>query len=308
MAEYPFVVAALYQFVRLEDYEELQQPLTNFCRKNGIKGTLLLAREGINGTVAGSRQGIDALKAYFAQDGRFDNLEYKESWAETMPFYRLKIRLKKEIVTIGIPDVDPNEVVGTYLNPKEWNELIQDPDVIVLDTRNDYEVDIGTFKNALDPKTKSFSEFPDYVRKNLAEQKKKKIAMFCTGGIRCEKASSFMKQEGFDEVYHLKGGILKYIETIAPQESLWEGECFVFDNRVAVKHGLELGSYDLCHGCRQPITLADKESPLYEPGVCCGKCAHTLTPSQKKRFQERHKQVILAQKRNQRHIGEAVKF
>lgn len=308
MAEYPFVVAALYQFVRLEDYEELQQPLTNFCRKNGIKGTLLLAREGINGTVAGSRQGIDALKAYFAQDGRFDNLEYKESWAETMPFYRLKIRLKKEIVTIGIPDVDPNEVVGTYLNPQEWNELIQDPDVIVLDTRNDYEVDIGTFKNALDPKTKSFSEFPEYVRKNLADQKKKKIAMFCTGGIRCEKASSFMKQEGFDEVYHLKGGILKYIETIAPQESLWEGECFVFDNRVAVKHGLELGSYDLCHGCRQPITLADKESPPYEPGVCCAKCSHTLTPSQKKRFQERHKQVLLAQKRNQRHIGEAVKF
>lgn len=308
MSDHPYVVAALYQFVRLEDFQALQQPLQNFCRKNGIKGTLLLAREGINGTVAGSRAGIDALKAYFAQDGRFDNLEYKESWAETMPFFRLKIRLKKEIVTIGIPQVDPNDVVGTYLNPQEWNTLIQDPDVIVLDTRNDYEVDIGTFKNALDPKMKTFREFPAYVRQNLADQKKKKIAMFCTGGIRCEKASSFMIQEGFDEVYHLKGGILKYIETVPPQESLWEGECFVFDNRVSVGHGLELGSYDLCHGCRQPITAADKASPLYEAGVCCPKCAHTLTPAQKKRFQERHKQVLLAKERNQTHIGEAIKI
>jgi UPF0176 protein len=234
-------VAALYQFTSLPDYQELQPKLKELGLKHYLRGTLLLAKEGINGTVAGSREAIDALCDFLKVDGRFDNLEYKESSASAMPFDRFKVRLKKEIVTIGVPSVDPTQQVGTYLNPKEWHELIKDPEVVLIDTRNDYEYEIGTFKDAQNPNIDSFRQFPDYVKKHLDPKKNKKVAMFCTGGIRCEKASSYMLQEGFHEVYHLKGGILKYLEEMNPEESLWDGKCYVFDHRTALGHGLTEG-------------------------------------------------------------------
>jgi UPF0176 protein len=248
------VVAALYKFVTLEDFHALREPLLDVCVAAGIKGTLLIAQEGINGTIAGSRQGIDQVLGYLKADPRMADLVHKESFDDHVPFYRMKVKLKKEIVTMGVPGVDPNHQVGTYVEAEDWNALINDPDVVVLDTRNDYEVGIGTFKGALDPHTTTFREFPAYVRENLDPAKNKKVAMFCTGGIRCEKASAFMLNEGFDEVFHLQGGILKYLEDVPAAESNWEGECFVFDNRVAVNHQLEKGQYDQCHGCRHPIT------------------------------------------------------
>jgi UPF0176 protein len=300
------VVAALYKFVTLDDYKILQSVLKELCEANKIKGTLLLAQEGINGTVAGPREGIDNLVAFFEKDRRFDGLEYKESFAQTYPFLRLKIRLKKEIVTLGVPGVSPTKEVGRYVDPKEWNELINDPEVILIDTRNDYEVKIGTFKGAINPKTETFTEFPGFVKKNLDPQKHKKIAMMCTGGIRCEKASSYMLSEGFEEVYHLKGGILKYLETVPEAESTWEGECFVFDQRVSVKHNLDLGSYDQCHGCRLPISADDKKSPHYSPGVNCPHC-YDQPLEKKKRAIERHKQVQLAEARNQIHLGDGAR-
>ena len=301
------VFAALYNFTTLKDFEALQSPLREVCEANHIKGTLLLASEGINGTVAGPREGIDNLVAFLKKDGRFNDLEYKESFAETYPFLRLKVRLKNEIVTLGVPGVSPTKKVGHYVDPKDWNDLISDPDVILIDTRNDYEVGIGTFKGAINPKTEAFTEFPDFVKKNLDPQKHKKIAMMCTGGIRCEKASSYMLSEGFEEVYHLKGGILKYLETIPEKESSWEGECFVFDQRVAVKHNLALGSYDQCHGCRLPISEMDKKSRHYEPGVSCPHC-YDQPLEKKKRAMERHKQVQLAAKRNQAHLGDGARL
>lgn len=290
MAQENYVIAALYCFTRLEDYQRLQPRLKELCTTHDIRGTLLLAREGINGTVAGDRVGIDALKSFLETDGRFSTIEYKESFDTKQPFRRLKVRLKKEIVTIGLPDVDPTQVVGTYVTASEWNALIQDPDVVVLDTRNDYEVAIGTFKGAVNPKTKTFREFPKYVRDNFDPAKTPKVAMFCTGGIRCEKASSFMKMEGFKEVYHLKGGILKYLEDVPPVETLWEGECFVFDQRVAVDHQLDRGHHLLCYGCRRPLRPEDKDNPLYEEGVSCHQCHHETTPEQKKRFADRQRQ------------------
>jgi UPF0176 protein len=298
-----YVVAALYKFVSLPGFKEIQKPLKDLCDAQKITGTLLLAHEGINGTVAGSREAIDALCTYLASYPEFDNLEYKESHASENPFLRMKVRLKKEIVTIGIPEVSPTNAVGTYLDPKEWNDVISDPDVVVLDTRNDYEVEIGTFKNAINPKTDTFREFPKYVRANLDPKKHKKVAMFCTGGIRCEKASSFMLAEGFDTVYHLKGGILKYLETVPEEKSLWDGECFVFDGRIGVKHGLEEGQYDQCHACRYPITEDDKNSEHYIKGIQCHRCVDKSTESQKKRFRERQKQIELAKQRGESHIG-----
>jgi UPF0176 protein len=294
------VVAALYQFTPLQDLPELQEQLQRLCKDAQIKGILLLAHEGINGTIAGSREAINQLKAFL--ETRFDGLEYKESWAESMPFYRMKVRLKKEIVTLGIPSVDPSQQVGTYVNPQDWNQLISDPDVLLLDTRNMYEVEIGTFQGATNPQTKSFSEFPDFV-KTIDKTKYKKIAMCCTGGIRCEKASSYMLSQGFEEVYHLKGGILKYLETVPQELSLWEGECFVFDGRVSVGHGLELGNLDLCHGCRNPISEQDKKSPFYEQSVSCPRCYATLTPEKKQAARMRHHQEQLARKRGTKHIG-----
>ncbi len=297
------VVAALYKFVSLPDFHELREPLLDHCLAQNIRGTLLLAEEGINGTVAGSREAIDSLLAYLKADPRLADLSHKESFDSSQPFYRMKVKLKKEIVTMGIDGIDPNEVVGTYVKPKDWNALISDPDVVLIDTRNDYEVEIGTFKGAVDPKTESFRQFPEYVRQNYNPAKHKKVAMFCTGGIRCEKASAFMKREGFEEVYHLEGGILKYLEEIDQSDSLWQGECFVFDNRVSVKQGLEPGEYALCHGCRWPITDADRQSDKYEEGVSCPACHDTLTDEQRQRFRDRQKQIELARQRNVPHVG-----
>ena len=297
------VVAALYKFVSLPDFHKLREPLLDHCLAQNIRGTLLLAEEGINGTVAGSREAIDSLLAYLKADPRLADLSHKESFDSSQPFYRMKVKLKKEIVTMGIDGIDPNEVVGTYVKPKDWNALISDPDVVLIDTRNDYEVEIGTFKGAVDPKTESFRQFPEYVRQNYNPAKHKKVAMFCTGGIRCEKASAFMKREGFEEVYHLEGGILKYLEEVDQPDSLWQGECFVFDNRVSVKQGLEPGEYALCHGCRWPITDADRQSDKYEEGVSCPACHDTLTDEQRQRFRDRQKQIELARQRTVPHVG-----
>ena len=299
------VVAALYKFVSLEDFHEMREPLLDACLAAGARGTLLLAHEGINGTIAASREGIDQVLAHLRADPRLQDLEHKESLDDHMPFYRMKVKLKKEIVTMGIAGIDPNERVGTYVRPADWNALVSDPDVLLVDTRNDYEYGIGSFRGALDPETTTFREFPAYVRKHLAPGRHKKVAMFCTGGIRCEKASAFMLQEGFEEVYHLQGGILKYLEEVPEEESLWEGECFVFDNRVAVNHRLEKGQYDQCYGCRHPITEQDKKSEQYQKGVCCPRCFDTLTPDQVASFRERQKQMELAEARGEVHVGAA---
>ncbi|WP_038248808.1 oxygen-dependent tRNA uridine(34) hydroxylase TrhO [Ghiorsea bivora] len=301
------VVAALYHFATLEDFRDMREPLQVFCDGHGIKGSLLLANEGINGTVAGSRQDIDELLVYLRSDPRLEALEHKESYTDDKPFYRMKVKLKKEIVTIGIDGVNPNVCVGTYVDPEDWNAIISDPDVLVLDTRNDYEYEIGTFKGAIDPKTDTFREFPEYVEKNCDPQKHKKVAMFCTGGIRCEKASSFMLQQGYEEVYHLKGGILKYLEEVPEEESLWEGECFVFDDRTAVKHRLKQGEHQLCRGCRWPLSTKDRQSGHYREGVCCSRCYDVLTPEKQRRLEERHKQEQLAKERGEVHLGMSLK-
>jgi len=297
------LVAALYHFATLIDYEKLHTPLQNMCDLLEIKGTLLLAREGINGTIAGRDKAIAELLTFLRADPRLKDLEHKESRASSMPFYRMKVRLKKEIVTMGVEGVDPNEVVGTYVEPKDWNDLINDPDVVLIDTRNDYEVEIGTFKGALNPGTETFRDFPAWVHANKDVLNKPIVAMFCTGGIRCEKASSFMKDKGFKEVYHLKGGILKYLETVPEHDSTWEGECFVFDQRVAVTHGLKQGQYDQCFACRYPITEAEKQSPLYIKGVSCPRCHNKMSQDQKARFAERQKQISLAKTRGEQHLG-----
>lgn len=297
------VVVALYKFVALPDYEQLRVPLLDFCMALNIKGTLLLAEEGINGTVAGSRNNIDQLLAYLRQDPRLSDIEWKESYDQQAPFYRMKVKIKKEIVTMGVDSIDPKRLVGRYVEPENWNALISDPNVTVIDTRNEYEVNIGAFKGALNPHTETFRDFPDYVEKNLDPAKHKKVAMYCTGGIRCEKSTAYLLEQGFDQVYHLKGGILKYLEEVPEEDSLWQGECFVFDNRVAVKHNLKVGNYDQCHGCRHPITEEQKQSPYYERGVCCPLCYDKLTTDQKQRFAERQKQMDLARSRNEKHIG-----
>lgn len=299
------VVAALYKFTALPNFQDMREPLFERCMELGVKGTLLLASEGINGTVAGTREAIDGLVSYLEADGLLSGATYKESYDEAMPFYRLKIKLKKEIVTMGVEGIDPLSVVGTYVAPQDWNELISDPDVIVVDTRNDYEYDLGTFEGALNPKTKSFREFPDYVAENLDNTKHKKVAMFCTGGIRCEKSTAYMKEQGFDEVYHLHGGILQYLEDVPADQSLWKGDCFVFDNRVSVDHDLKPGTWDLCHGCREPISPEDKQSEKFTAGVSCPRCFDTQTPDQRARFEERQKQIRLAEARNEQHIGNA---
>lgn len=302
-----FLTAALYKFVSLPDYEVLQQPILDACVKRNIKGTILLAKEGINGTIAGLPADIHAVLDYLRQDERLKALEHKESYADKHPFYRMKVKLKKEIVTMGVPEVNPNEVVGTYVKPEDWNAVISDPDVVLLDTRNDYETHIGTFKGAIDPKTTTFREFPKYVEQNLDKTKHKKVAMFCTGGIRCEKASSYMKQQGFEEVYHLEGGILKYLENVPKEESLWEGECFVFDQRVGVKHGLETGDYDQCYACRMPLSQAEMQSEQYTAGISCPHCFDKTSEAKKAALTERQKQVILAKKRGDDHIGKQIK-
>jgi len=301
------IVAALYHFATLDNYQSMRAPMQAFCNQHAIKGTLLLAHEGINGTVAGTRKNIDALLNYLRSDTRLQGLDHKESSANAWPFYRMKVKLKKEIVTLGVDGVDPNVCVGTYIEPKDWNKIISDPDVLVLDTRNDYEYEIGTFQGAIDPDTTTFRQFPDYVQEHCDPSQHKKVAMFCTGGIRCEKASAYMLQQGFEEVFHLKGGILKYLEEVPEEESLWQGECFVFDDRVAVKHGLSEGEYELCRGCRWPLTPADKQNEHFEAGICCERCYDGLTVEKRQRLEERQKQTQLAAQRGEAHLGMSLK-
>ncbi|AUI86014.1 hypothetical protein BS333_06235 [Vibrio azureus] len=298
-----YVVCALYKFVELENYQELREPLLALMAEHSVHGTLLLASEGINGTVAAKRAGIDALLEWLNAEPRLSGTVYKESFSESQPFNRTKVKLKKEIVTLGVEGIDPRYVVGTYVKPQDWNELISDPEVFVVDTRNDYEIEVGTFKGAVNPNTDTFREFPDYVKENMDPEKHKKVAMFCTGGIRCEKSTAYMKEQGFDEVYHLEGGILKYLEEVSEEESLWEGDCYVFDGRVAVNHQLEKAGYDLCNACRLPITEEDKQSEQFEQGVSCPKCFGKHTEEQIARFREREKQVNLAAKRGEQHVG-----
>jgi UPF0176 protein len=303
-----YVVTALYKFVTLDNFEQLRQPLLNTMETNEVRGTLLLANEGINGTITGLRAGIDNVLNWLKSDPRLADLSYKESFTDIAPFKRSKVKLKTEIVTMGVEGIDPKQVVGTYVKPQDWNALISDPEVLVVDTRNDYEIEIGTFAHAVNPKTTTFREFPQYVAENLDPNKHKKVAMFCTGGIRCEKSTAYLKEKGFNEVFHLEGGILKYLEEVEQKDSLWQGECFVFDDRVAVNHQLEKGQYDQCHGCRMPITEDDKLKPEYLKGVSCHHCFDALTEEQKQRFAEREKQISLAKARGEEHIGaDAVK-
>eukprot|EP00514_Thraustochytrium_sp_LLF1b_P004218 CAMPEP_0184525374 /NCGR_PEP_ID=MMETSP0198_2-20121128/10061_1 /TAXON_ID=1112570 /ORGANISM="Thraustochytrium sp., Strain LLF1b" /LENGTH=354 /DNA_ID=CAMNT_0026916823 /DNA_START=197 /DNA_END=1261 /DNA_ORIENTATION=- len=298
-ADASVVVAALYKFTALDDYEAMREPLHEFCVENDIKGTLLLAKEGINGTVSGTRESIDALLARLKSDPRLADLEHKESYHVAKPFLRTKIRLKKEIVTLGVEGVDPTKDVGTYVEPKEWNKLITDPEVMVIDTRNTYEVELGTFQNALDPMTQKFRDFPQFCDNVLQNKpKNQKIAMFCTGGIRCEKSTSFLKQKGFENVYHLKGGILKYLEEVPKEESQWKGKCYVFDDRIAVDHSLTpAAELDTCIGCRHVLVPEDKESADFVQGVQCPHCADKLTPRHLQRVKSRALQIELHNKR-----------
>ncbi|MDB2667467.1 rhodanese-related sulfurtransferase [Luminiphilus sp.] len=296
-------VAALYRFVRLDDYESMREPLLNFCTERGVKGTLLLAHEGVNGTISGGKTAIADVLSYLRSDERLTDLDCKFSYHEERPFLRMKVKLKREIVTMGLAGVDPNQSVGRYASPEEWNELVDDPECLVIDTRNDYEVEIGSFRGAINPGTKSFRDFPAWVDENLDPQKHKKVAMFCTGGIRCEKSTSLLVSKGFDDVWHLKGGILNYLEQTPEVSTRWEGECFVFDSRVAVNHQLEKGQYDQCFACRFPLDDAQKESPQYVPGVSCPRCHDAHSADQKKRFSERQRQMALSRQRGEVHLG-----
>ena len=303
----PVRVTALYRFARVADPAALREPLLRTCETSGIKGTILLAPEGINGTIAGTPEAIDHVLDHIRALPGCADLEVKNSSAETMPFHRMKVRVKREIVTMGEPDIDPLQGVGHYVAPTDWNALIEQPDTIVIDTRNDYEVRIGSFAGAIDPHTHSFRDFPAWFRANrdtlLEGAGAPKIAMFCTGGIRCEKATAFLKAEGLDEVYHLQGGILKYLEEVPAAESRWEGECFVFDERVAVTHGLAAGTHALCRGCRMPVSPEDRASPLHEEGVSCPACHATRDETQRAGYAERHRQALLAQSRGEAHVG-----
>lgn len=298
-----FRVAALYRFCRLKRFEELRAPLAAFCCGRGIKGTLLLASEGINGTVAGSEQAISELIGWLEAMPELAGLEVKYSVAAEMPFHRMKVRLKREIVTMGVEGIDPLHGAGAYVAPSDWNALIADPETIVIDTRNDYEVSIGTFQGAVDPQTKSFREFPQWVARHRDQLEGRKVAMFCTGGIRCEKATAYVKSLGLEDVFHLKGGILKYLEEVPAEESLWQGECFVFDERVSVSHGLEVGQSELCRACRHPLTAEERLSPKFSAGVSCPHCYDQRSDEDRARYAERQRQVEIAEKRGLRHIG-----
>ena len=296
-------VAALYQFTRFDDIAALRGPLARLCCGQGVKGSLLLAPEGINGTIAGDRGAIDAVLAHIRALPGCGALEWKESQAEAQPFLRLKVRLKREIVTMGQPDVDPLAGTGQYVSASGWNALITAPDVAVIDTRNDYEVLIGTFQGAIDPQTPTFRDFPAWWQANKDRFQGKRIAMFCTGGIRCEKSTNYLMSQGVGDVFHLRGGILKYLEEVPAGQSLWQGECFVFDQRVSVGHGLTPGTHDLCYACRRPIPDTDKALPGYEPGVSCPACIDRLSDADRTRFRERERQMALARTRGQRHLG-----
>jgi len=301
----PFLTAALYKFVDLPDFAELREPLFQLCQEQGVKGTLLLASEGINGTIAGPEAGVRAVLAWLRRDPRFADLEHKASWAQEPPFHRLKVRLKREIVTLRVPGLRPQDTVGQYVKPQDWNALIEQPDVIVIDTRNDYEVKIGSFEGAINPGIRSFTELPGWLAQQAALQGpvKPRVAMFCTGGIRCEKSTALLRMQGFDEVYHLEGGILKYLEQVPPSESRWQGECFVFDERVSVGHGLRPGPHVLCRSCRWPLTEADRASAQFEEGVSCPHCHGQRDEADRQRLAERQRQVQLARERGATHIG-----
>ncbi|MBL0371721.1 rhodanese-related sulfurtransferase [Rhizobium sp. KVB221] len=299
----PYLVAALYHFVPFPRFRDFREPLQTFCLENDVVGSLLIAHEGINGTIAGPDEGLRNVLAYLRAQPEFSALEHKESRASKKPFLRMKVKLKKEIVTMGVEDIDPLKVVGTYVAPKDWNALITDPDTIVIDTRNDYETALGVFSGAVDPNIKTFREFPDWVKDNAGLHNKPKIAMYCTGGIRCEKATAYMKDQGFDEVYHLKGGILKYLEEVPSEESLWEGACFVFDERVSVVQDLQEGGHKLCRACRHPLSAEDLQHRHYEAGVSCPQCYEVRSEDDRNRFRERERQTKLAKQRGQQHFG-----
>jgi len=302
-----FLTAAFYKFTLLDDFQDLRTPLLAVCEAHQVVGNILLAQEGVNGTIAGPALGVRAVLAWLRADARLASLEHKEAWAKKQPFYRMKVRLKREIVTMGRPDVSPTKQAGQYVKPEDWNALLADPSVVLVDTRNDYEVAIGTFRGALNPHTSSFTELPDWVEKASAPGAplagKPKVAMFCTGGIRCEKSTALLKAQGFDDVYHLEGGILKYLETVPESQSLWEGQCFVFDERVSVGHGLMPGDYSLCRSCRYPLSESDRASPLYERGVSCAHCHGTRSDAELQALRERERQMTLAEARQQTHLG-----
>ena len=305
------IVAAFYKFIHLSDPVAVQRDLQKACESAGILGTILIAHEGINGTVCATREGICALMAHFADSPNFSDIQPKYSFAKEPAFYRMKVRLKREIVTMNQPDIDPENRVGTYVSPQDWNALISASDTLVIDTRNRYEVAIGTFENAVDPETESFRDFPAWIENYMAglpeEKRPKNIAMFCTGGIRCEKATSYLRARGYENVFHLEGGILKYLETMPAKDSVWLGECFVFDQRVSVKHGLLPGAYDQCHACRTPLTQEDKQRASFEHGVSCLHCIDKHDDADRARFRERQKQIRLSKKRGQAHIGKAAR-
>lgn len=297
------VAASFYKFIELPDYVAWRAPLLAQCEVAGVKGTILLAAEGINGTIAGARAGVHAVLEFLRSDPRLHDLEHKEAVTAEVPFYRMKVRLKREIVTLGVPELQPARMAGTLVPPSEWNALLEDPEVVLIDVRNDYEVALGTFPGALNPGTRSFSELPEWLGRQPALRGKPKVAMFCTGGIRCEKSTALLRSQGFAEVYHLQGGILKYLETVAAEASRWQGECFVFDERVAVGPGLAPGHYQLCRSCRDPISEQDQASPLYVAGVSCPKCHGTRAPEKQRGLLERQRQVELAKQENRAHIG-----
>jgi len=299
----PYLVAAFYKFVELTDCAALRGPLQQRCEDLGLLGTILLATEGINGTISGAPEKVRRLFERLREDPLFEDLHYKESWATEQPFYRMKVRLKKEIVSLGVAGVDPRRKVGQYVAPEDWNALISRDDVRVVDTRNHYEYYLGSFAGAEDPNTASFRDFPQWVERELDPQKDRNVAMFCTGGIRCEKATSYLLDLGFENVYHLDGGILNYLETVDAKDSLWQGDCFVFDNRVTVDHDLEEGDFEVCPACRMPLTAEDRESPLFELHVSCPKCHHRLTEAKREGLLERARQINLAEARGERHIG-----
>ena len=299
----PITIAAFYKFARLDNVENLRDRLHQFCTEQGIVGTILLAAEGINATVAGSDTSIQRLLDRLNSDERLAGIKAKRSLASEAPFHRLKVKVKAEIVTMGVTGLDPARTTGIHVDAQQWNQLLKDPDVIAIDTRNDYEYHIGTFQSAISPETKNFREFPKFVEQNLDPQQHRKIAMFCTGGIRCEKASAYLLEQGFEEVYQLDGGILNYLEHQPEDESLWQGECFVFDGRIAVNHALEPGSHIMCYGCRRPLSAADCASDRYEAGVSCPHCYDGLTEDQKTSFRERWRQEVMARQRQQKHVG-----
>ena len=298
------LVAALYQFTEIHDPNQKKKDLVSLCKSRNVRGTLILATEGINGTISGRRHHIAPVIQHISNWPEIESLDVKYSWSTDQNFNRMKVKIKKEIVTMGVDQVNPKENAGTHIEAKDWNNLIQREDIVLIDVRNKFEIEVGHFKGSIDPDTGSFGDFPDWVQKHSTElEEKPSIAMYCTGGIRCEKASAYMKSVGYKDVYHLKGGILKYLEEISPSESLWEGECFVFDDRVSLKHGLEEGAYELCYGCQEPLSQPDRESRFYEEGVTCPKCHNDLSESKKSRSRERQRQISIAKSRGTQHLG-----